>query len=75
MLTYRLPGDPYKALLEQSIPKEVMMSPGQVAVALADLADLAEAPAVPLRVPVGPVAEQTIADRDTTPYDRPFIRA
>ena len=48
-----------------------MISPEEVAVALADLA---EQPAVPLRVPIGAVAEKILAARDAAPYDRPFIR-
>jgi hypothetical protein len=39
------------------------------------VADLAERPAVPLRVPVGDVAERVIAARNAAPYDRPFVRA
>jgi hypothetical protein len=72
MLAYRLPDDPYAALLAGGFPPEVMMTPEQVATILADLA---EQPSVPLRVPVGPVAEQIIAARDQAPYDRPFVPA
>jgi NADP-dependent 3-hydroxy acid dehydrogenase YdfG len=72
MLAYRLPDDPYAALLAGGFPPEVMMTPEQVATILADLA---EQPSVPLRVPVGPVAEQIIAARDQAPYDRPFLPA
>jgi hypothetical protein len=50
----------------------MMITPEQVA---ATLADLVERPAVPLRVPVGPVAERILMARDTAPYDKPFIRA
>jgi hypothetical protein len=39
------------------------------------LADLVEADTVPLRVPIGHVAEQALAARDVAPYDRPFIRS
>jgi NADP-dependent 3-hydroxy acid dehydrogenase YdfG len=73
MLTYRLPGDPYAALFAGGgIPRELMSTPEQVAAALADLA---EQPTVPLRVPIGPLAEDVIAARDRAPYDRPFVRA
>lgn len=70
-LTYRLPGDPYAALLAGGIPAEVMITPEQTAVALADLV---ERPEVPLRVPVGALAEHLLAERDAAPYDRPFVR-
>ena len=73
MLAYRLPDDPYAALFPQGgIPSNMMITPEQVATALADLA---EAPTVPLRVPVGPVAEQVIAARNIAPYDQPFRRS
>jgi NAD(P)-dependent dehydrogenase (short-subunit alcohol dehydrogenase family) len=73
MLAYRLPGDPYAALFAQGgIPSDLMISPEQVA---ATLADLVERPTVPLRVPVGPVAEHVIAARNAAPYDQPFVRA
>ena len=74
MLAYRLPGDdPYAALFGQGgIPSAAMISPEQVAAALADLA---ERPTVPLRVPVGPVAEHVLAARNAAPYDQPFVRA
>jgi hypothetical protein len=73
MLTYRLPDDPYAALFAGgAVPTAMMISPEQVAAALADLA---EQPAVPLRVPVGDLAEHVIAARNAAPYDRPFVRA
>ncbi|MEU3985314.1 SDR family oxidoreductase [Streptomyces sp. NPDC026672] len=73
ILTYRLPGDPYAALFAGGgIPAEMMSTPEQVATALADLV---EAATVPLRVPVGPVAEHVLSSRDAAPYDRPFIAA
>jgi NAD(P)-dependent dehydrogenase (short-subunit alcohol dehydrogenase family) len=71
MQAYALPDDPYSALLSGEIPREIMITPLLVADALASLV---EAPAVPLRVPIGPLAEQTIAARDAAPYDRPFVR-
>jgi NADP-dependent 3-hydroxy acid dehydrogenase YdfG len=73
MLAYTLPGDPYAALLARGgIRGDMMISPEQVAAALADLV---ERPAVPLRVPIGPAAERVIAARNAAPYDRPFVRA
>ncbi len=71
VLTYRLSDDPYAALFPQGIPTATRISPEQVA---ETLADLAEQPAVPLRVPVGDVAEHVIAARNVAPYDQPFIR-
>jgi NADP-dependent 3-hydroxy acid dehydrogenase YdfG len=70
-LFYRLPGDPYAALLAGGVPAAAMSSTEEVA---AVIADLAERPEVPLRVPVGALAEQIIAARDAAPYDRPFVR-
>ncbi|WP_329138783.1 SDR family oxidoreductase [Streptomyces sp. NBC_01476] len=73
MTAYTLPDDPYAALFAgRSIPADLMSSPEEVAAALADLVEL---PVVPLRVPIGPVAEQVIAARNSAPYDKPFIRA
>lgn len=73
VLTYRLPDDPYAAVFTRGgTPAAMMISPEQVA---ATLADLAERPTVPLRVPIGDVAERVIAARNAAPYDRPFVRA
>jgi len=73
MLTYRLPDDPYAALFAGGgIPAEMMISPEQVA---ATLADLAERPSLPLRLPVGPVADHVIAARNNAPFDQPFTPA
>jgi molybdopterin biosynthesis enzyme len=68
-----LPDDPYAFLFASNgIPAATMISSEEVAAALADLA---EDPTVPLRVPVGSVAEKVLAARDAAPYDRPFVRA
>jgi NADP-dependent 3-hydroxy acid dehydrogenase YdfG len=73
ILAYCLPDDPYAALFTAGgVPAAMMISPEEVA---ATLADLAERPAVPLRVPVGKVAEHVIAARNAAPYDQPFVRA
>ncbi|MFE1959383.1 SDR family oxidoreductase [Streptomyces sp. NPDC059479] len=72
---YSLPGvsdDPYAALVGGSIPPEMMSTPEQAAAALAELV---EADTVPLRVPVGPVAQHVLAARDAAPYDQPFLPA
>jgi NAD(P)-dependent dehydrogenase (short-subunit alcohol dehydrogenase family) len=72
VLTYRLPGDPYAAVLgDGRIPPEAMSTPEEVASAIADLVEL---DTVPLRVPIGEVAKQVLAARDAAPYDRPFAR-
>lgn len=73
VLAYHLPDDPYAGLFAQGgTPTAMMISPEQVAAALADLA---ERPTVPLRVPIGDVAEHVIAARNAAPYDQPFVRA
>ena len=71
-LSYTLPDDPYASVVHPgNIDPALMITSEEVAVALADLV---ERPAVPLRVPVGAVAERLIAARDAAPYDRPFTR-
>ena len=70
VLTYTLPDDPYSAVIASGpLPKERMITPEDVAVALANLVD---EPTVPLRVPVGSMAEKVIATRNSAPYDKPF---
>jgi NAD(P)-dependent dehydrogenase (short-subunit alcohol dehydrogenase family) len=71
-LAYRLPDDPYAALFATGGITGEMSSPDEVAAAIADLA---EQPTVPLRAPVGAIAERVIAARNAAPYDRPFVRA
>src|ERR1700722_14776935 len=73
VLAYRLPGDPYADVLAGGgVRSDLMISPEQVAAALADLV---ERPAVPLRGPIGPPAEAVTAPRNAAPYARPFVRA
>lgn len=69
MPVYQLPDDPYAAVASPS--RAASMSPEQVATVLADLV---ERPEVPLRAPVGAVAETLIAARNDAPYDTPFKR-
>jgi NAD(P)-dependent dehydrogenase (short-subunit alcohol dehydrogenase family) len=64
---YILPGDPYG--LTSPITPEITSTTEQVAAALADLA---EAPAVPLRAPIGAFAEYASQARAAAPWDRPF---
>jgi NADP-dependent 3-hydroxy acid dehydrogenase YdfG len=68
--SFALDDDPYAGRLAGEIPAEAFVTPEFVAAALADLVD---APTVPLRVPVGPMAEAILAGRDAAPYDRPFV--
>jgi NAD(P)-dependent dehydrogenase (short-subunit alcohol dehydrogenase family) len=69
VLAYSLPDDPDKAVFAQgAIPEITMISPEQVA---ATLAVLVERPTVPLRVPIGPVAEHVIAARNAAPTTSP----
>jgi hypothetical protein len=49
-----------------------MMTPEEVA---AGIADAAEAPTLPLRIPLGQVAAEILAVRRAAPDDRPFIPA
>ena len=73
MPAYSLPDDPYAALFAQGgVPREVMISPEQVA---ATLAELVEQPTVPLRVPGGRAAERFLAARNAAPYDQPLVPA
>ena len=69
--TYTLPGDPYAHLLTQgSAPASAMITPEEVA---AGIADAAQAPQLPLRIPIGRPAAQILAARRAAPDDRPFI--
>jgi NADP-dependent 3-hydroxy acid dehydrogenase YdfG len=69
--TYTLSGDPYASLLGGVAARtDQMMTPEEVA---AGIADAAEAPTLPLRIPLGQVAAEILALRRTAPDDRPFI--
>ena len=69
--TYTLPGDPYARLLTQGgPPASQMITPEEVA---AGIADAAEAPQLPLRIPIGRPAAEILAARRAAPDDRPFI--
>jgi NAD(P)-dependent dehydrogenase (short-subunit alcohol dehydrogenase family) len=70
VLTYRLEPDPYAPLLVQLSPFRVMLTPEEVAVATADVAEM-EAP--PLRVPIGESSEKLLAARKAAPVDVPFM--
>lgn len=68
--TYTLPEDPYAHLLGRGGARADQMTPEEVA---AGIADAAEAPALPLRIPLGRSATEILAMRRAAPDDRPFI--
>ena len=69
--TYTLPGDPYAHLPGRGgTPASQMITPEEVA---AGIADAAEAPQLPLRIPIGRLADEILAARRAAPDDRPFI--
>jgi NAD(P)-dependent dehydrogenase (short-subunit alcohol dehydrogenase family) len=64
---FTLPGDPYG--LTSPITPEITSTTEQVANALADLV---EAPSVPLRAPIGAFTEFVAQARGSAPWDKPF---
>jgi len=70
--TYTLPDDPYAALLKGGGPRDGMITPEQVA---AEIADAAEKPQLPLRLPIGDAARALPAARRAAPDDVPFVPA
>ena len=69
--TYTLPGDPYAHLRTQGGARaRQMITPEEVA---AGIADAAQAPQLPLRIPLGRTACEVLAARRAAPDDRPFI--
>jgi NADP-dependent 3-hydroxy acid dehydrogenase YdfG len=69
-LTYRLPDDPYPALLTGRIDPSSFVAPEQVAAAIADAAEL-DTP--PLRLPVGDMAAALLTARKAAPDNVPFV--
>ena len=67
--TYTLPGDPYARILDGGGPRDGMITPEQVA---AEIADAAEKPQLPLRIPVGDAARALLVARRAAPDDVPF---
>ena len=67
--TYTLPEDPYAELLKGGGPRDGMITPEQVAV---EIADAAEKPQLPLRIPIGDAARALLAARRAAPDDVPF---
>jgi NAD(P)-dependent dehydrogenase (short-subunit alcohol dehydrogenase family) len=70
--TYTLPDDPYPVILQSGGPRAGLITPEQVA---AEVADAAEKPALPLRIPIGDAARALLTARHTAPDDVPFIVA
>jgi NAD(P)-dependent dehydrogenase (short-subunit alcohol dehydrogenase family) len=68
--TYTLPSDPYVAILKGGGPRAGMVTPEQVA---AEIADAAEKPQLPLRIPIGDAARTLLAARHAAPDDVPFV--
>jgi NADP-dependent 3-hydroxy acid dehydrogenase YdfG len=56
--TYHLPDDPYTGILGNRGPRAGMITPEQVA---AEVADAAEKPQLPLRIPIGDAARALLA--------------
>lgn len=67
--TYTLPDDPYAAILAGGGPRAGMITPEQVAT---EVADAAEKPRLPLRIPIGDAARALLAARKAAPDDVPF---
>ncbi|MGO9033266.1 SDR family NAD(P)-dependent oxidoreductase [Mycobacterium sp.] len=67
--TYTLRDDPYAELLKGGGPRAGMITPEQVA---AEVADAAEKPQLPLRIPIGDAARTLLAARRAAPDDVPF---
>ncbi|MGO9153115.1 hypothetical protein [Mycobacterium sp.] len=68
--TYTLSDDPYAAILRGGGPRPGMITAEQVA---AEVADAAEKPQLPLRIPIGDAARALLTARHTAPDDVPFL--
>lgn len=69
-LIYRLPEDPYTSLASDSMDRTGSITPEEVAIAIADAAEL-DTP--PLRLPVGQMAAAILGMRKAAPDDVPFV--
>jgi NAD(P)-dependent dehydrogenase (short-subunit alcohol dehydrogenase family) len=67
--TYTLPGDPYAGLKGDDDVRRAIITPEQVA---KEIADAAEKPQLPLRIPVGDPARALLAARQAARDDVPF---
>ncbi|MFZ1162192.1 SDR family oxidoreductase [Mycobacterium sp.] len=70
--SYVLPGDPYAGLAGDADLRAAMITPEQVA---NEIADAAEKPDLPLRIPIGDPARAVLAARRAAPDDVPFVPA
>lgn len=68
--TYALPDDPYAEVLVGAGSHAGMITPEQVAV---EIADAAEKPELPLRIPIGDAARTLLVARHAAPDDAPFV--
>ncbi len=68
--TYTLPDDPYAGLAGDGDLRDAIITPEQVAT---EIADAAEKPQLPLRIPIGDAARALLAARHTAPDDVPFV--
>ena len=67
--SYTLPDDPYAGLAGDEEVRRAMITPEQVAT---EIADAAEKPELPLRIPIGDPARAILAARRAAPDDVPF---
>ena len=70
--SYTLAGDPYAGLAGDADLRAAMITPEQVA---NEIADAAEKPELPLRIPIGDPARAVLAARRAAPDDVPFVPA
>src|SRR5271168_5035820 len=70
--SYTLPDDPYASLAGDDDLRAAMITPEQVAT---EIADAAEKPELPLRIPIGDPARAVLAARHAAPDDVPFVPA
>jgi NAD(P)-dependent dehydrogenase (short-subunit alcohol dehydrogenase family) len=67
---YTLPGDPYREPGGSGGTRDQMITPQEVAAAVADAA---ESPQLPLRIPIGAAARAILAARREAPDTVPFV--
>ena len=70
--SYTLADDPYAGLAGDDDLRAVMITPEQVAT---EIADAAEKPELPLRIPIGDPARAVLAARHAAPDNVPFAHA
>jgi NAD(P)-dependent dehydrogenase (short-subunit alcohol dehydrogenase family) len=68
--SYTLPDDPYAGLPGDEDVRRAIITPEQVA---KEIADAAEKPQLPLRIPIGDPARALLAARHAAPDDVPFV--